>query len=171
MSSVVAGGGFIDLVFTIDGVQTVEQQFATFGKLIENLEPAWQAIGEELLQDFELQFTSEGGVFGEWDALADSTVRDRERKGYGGEGPMEVRTGELKASVTQRGAPGNIFEVDGMTAAFGVESDLAGWQHYGTSRGIPARPLVGLSQYRKAAIVNEIDDWIKTQIAAAGLEG
>lgn len=162
-------GGFIDLVFTIDGIQTVEAQFATFGKLIETLEPAWTTIGYELLDDFNLQFTSEGGVFGEWDALAASTVRDRERKGYGGEGPIEVRTGELKAAVTQRGAPGNVFEVNGMTATFGVEMPLAEWQHYGTSRGIPPRPLVGLSQYRKSAIINEIDDWIKTQIAASGL--
>lgn len=168
MSSVVSGGGAIDIIFTIDGIQSVEASFKTFGRLIDNLEPAWEAIGYELLKDFDLQFTSEGGVFGEWAALADATVRDRERKGYGGEGPMEVRTGALKAAVTQRGAPGNVFEVDGMIGTFGVEMQLAEWQHYGT-RKMPARPLVGLSFYRRSAIINEIDDWIKTQIAAAGL--
>lgn len=159
------------MVFTLDGVSTLEARFATFGHEISNLGTAWEQIGMELLQDFTEQFETEGGVFGggHWDALADSTVRDRERKGYGGEGPMEVRTGALKDAVTQRGAPGNIFDVEETTATFGVEMDLADWQHYGTKRGIPPRPLVGLSFDRKAAIIAELDTWVKAQILAAGL--
>src|SRR5215469_6282911 len=101
MSNVVAAaGGMFQIYFTIDGQQEVRQSLATFGRLIQSLEPAWDEVGHDLLGDFKLQFESEGGFFGgwsEWNALADATVRDRERHGYGGEGPIEVRTGRLRA--------------------------------------------------------------------------
>lgn len=166
-----AGGGFISVFFTIDGVTTVERQLATFGHDIGDMTTVWTEVGQELLQDFVLQFDTEGGVFGggHWDALADATVLDRARKGYGGEGPMEVRTGRLKAAVTQQGAPGNVFEVTPSTLTVGVDDDIAGWQHFGTSRGIPPRALVGLSFSRQSQLVDQLNQFVQAAIISSGL--
>lgn len=166
-----AAGGFIDLYFTIDGQQEVSQRLLTFGAEISDFSEAWQQVGEDLLGDFMLQFMSQGGEYGawsEWDALADSTVLERERLGYGGEGPIEVRTGALRAAVTEQGAAGNVFEVLPDMLRVGFDDQIGTWQHYGT-RKMPARPLIGLSQYRKSEIVNRIDDFIKQVIIQSGL--
>jgi len=49
---------------------------------------------------FEQNFMSEGGAVGGWADLADSTVREREALGFGGEHPILVRYGDLRNITT-----------------------------------------------------------------------
>lgn len=81
---------------------------------------------------------SEGS--GEWPQLAASTVRDRERKGYGGQ-PMLVRTGAVRAAMVQPwNAAGGVWEVQPDSVTMGSDIDVAGYLHGGTSK-MPARSL------------------------------
>lgn len=177
-------GGFLDIVFTVDGLVEIQRSFVSWGKAVQDLSPVWKDIGAELRQDNALNFAEEGLLFGfsatqarygagergaEWPALADSTVRERERLGYGGEGPILVRTGELLESLTVEGASGNITRIGPVSAEFGSAHPLAGYHHWGTRR-IPERPIVGLTRDRQQDIVYRLGTYVREQARAAGLD-
>lgn len=169
-----ANGGFIDITIEFEGTQgpeVVQRKLATWGQRIQTLAPAWQVIGEALLGDFAVNMVAEGGMFADgrkWAPLALSTAAERERLGYGGEHPIEYRTGLLAESLATQGALGNVFEVAPDSLVVGSDLEYAGWQQDGTSR-MPARRLVGLSRRRVAAITRELGDFVREQARQAGL--
>lgn len=165
--------GFIDISFSVAGVEPVTRRLVTWGKRIEDLSPAWEEVGQDLLLDFSANYEVEGGVFSKgskWPPLALSTVADRIRKGYGGWSPMLVRTGALKASVLMRGAPGNVYSVNKTSLTMGSTYPTAVFHQFGT-RKMPARTLVGLSWNRRSGIVARLNDYIQQTIAQSGLSG
>jgi len=159
--------GAIILTFDVVGVETIERSFVTAGKVVDDLTPVWDAIATDLAADVAQNFASEGALFdfgfGGWDALADSTVRQRERLGYGGEGPIELRTGELRDSF-QRGGVGNVTDLQPLGMVYGSLAFQAGWQNWGTNR-MPPRPLLGMTQNRRALIVQKVGDYIRQRVA------
>lgn len=164
--------GFLDISLTFEGQAPLQQRFATWGARVADLSPAWEQVGTALLRDFESQFVQEGGWLGaqvgpDWDALRPATVRDRIRRGYGGEHPILHRTGALEASATQRNASGNIFEVkpDGVTV--GTDYPIAKYHQYGT-RKMVARRMIGLRWDMRAKVVKIIGDYIRSAAWAAG---
>lgn len=163
-----SGGGFIKIHFAVEGGAEVNRRLATYGAKIEDLSDAWEQVGEDLLADFAMNFQTEGGVFGDWDALADATVLDRIRHGYGGEGPMLVRTGYLKDSVTKKGALDNIFAVSANSLTLGTEDAIAGYHQFGTSK-MPAREVIGLSWTAQSRIVDTLNTYIQALARQQGL--
>lgn len=166
-----ASGGFIDISFQVVGGPEVKRSLATFGAQVTDLSDAWEQVGEDLLGDFADNFATEGGGFGGWSSwapLAASTVADRERHGYGGEHPILVRTGELMASTTVRGAPGNVFEVGPNSLTVGTNDPKAVFHQFGT-RKMPARVIVGLSWDRQSQIVNRLNTYIQAVARQQGL--
>lgn len=165
-------GAFLPISVTIDGVQVINRRLATWGARIADLSPAWEQVGEDLLSDFRANFDYEGDLFARafdgWDVLADATVLDRTRHGFEGEHPILVRTGDLRESVVERGAPGNVFDVraDGLTV--GTDDWRAGWHQWGTSR-MPARPMIGISWQRRSGLVDRLNTYIQSQARAQGL--
>jgi hypothetical protein len=69
-----------------------------------------------------------------WPTLAESTIRDKEAKGFPVPSPLK-RTGEMAGSYRK--------EVDpvGLEMVIGSPEPKALWQGLGTSRGIPPRPV------------------------------
>lgn len=68
----------------------------------------------------------------EWPALAESTIKDKERKGYKVPAPL-LRTGELRDSIQ--------YTVRGNEGCVGSDNDKALWHELGTSR-IPPRSFL-----------------------------
>jgi hypothetical protein len=168
--------GFIDITFEVVGQHEVGQRLATWGRNVTDLSMAWEQIGMDLLQDNALQFASAGGAMpgDPWKPLRPSTEADRIRHGYGGPAPMLQRTGETRASLTVRGAPGNVFRVRPDGVEVGSSLQKAAWLHNGTKR-MEARRLVGITNQRggfvgqAGSIVDRLNNEIKRQFVLAGL--
>lgn len=180
-------GGFIPITFSYDGYKgpaQIVRKLAIAANHIESLEPAWEQVGEDLLGDFRQNFDQEGGAFGagawaKWAPLRPSTIADRLRKGYGGAHPILERTGTLRAGVTQRGAPGNVFEVGPNYLVVGTTVPYAIYHNSSAPRksNLPRRPIIGLSNERKGygghegTIMTRLREYVHQQIQAAGLGG
>ena len=87
---------------------------------------------------------------------------------------MLQRTGETRASLTVRGAPGNVFRVRPDGVEVGSSLQKAAWLHNGTKR-MEARRLVGITNQRgglvgqSGSIVDRLNNEIKRQFVLAGL--
>lgn len=167
-------GGFLDLTITFEGQADLVGRFATWGYAIQNLSPALEQVGELLQQDWRQQFADEGGYLGakvgpSWALLRPATVADRERRGFGGEHPMLVRYGDLRASVIERGALGNVFEVSPTSVRVGTEYPTAGYHQHGTSRMV-ARKMIGLKWESRSRILRILGNYVREQARLAGLD-
>ena len=161
------GGPGLLLSITVDGVEVVHRKFRALEGMVQDLSKAWEQVGAELRSDFAINMLTEGGRYAPWPELADSTIKEKARKYPGA--PMEWRTGMLADSLADEGAPGNITEIHAMSAIFGTRIPYAGFQHFGTSRGLPARKLVGVSRYAEEKIVAAMGDYIRNSIRESGL--
>jgi HK97 gp10 family phage protein len=83
------------------------------------------------------------GDFESWPELADSTKRDRVRKGFTENDPL-LRTGELRDSIS--------YKVHGLNVSIGSTSDIMVYQELGTAK-IPPRPVLGTALYKNKDIV------------------
>lgn len=68
---------------------------------IEDMSPAMAECVNAIAEGIERNFDTESAAGEAWAPLAESTQRDRERKGYGAAHQILVRTGELKADATK----------------------------------------------------------------------
>lgn len=107
---------------------------------------------------FEQNFDAEGRGFGlgGWDDLADKTVEERERKGFGGEHPILIRYGDLRlitaTSLRTAGGSGTFGVTDpdgrtirvelniGQNGGYAQASGMKAWNQVPT-RNAPARPF------------------------------
>jgi hypothetical protein len=98
--------------------------------------PAELAIGLEKVGQLAESIAAElpGHYQPGWAPLAESTIADKEAKGYPVPSPLK-RTGEMAGSYRK--------EVDpiGLELVIGSPEKTALWQEMGTSRGIPPRPV------------------------------
>lgn len=171
--------GFLTL--TISGGETIDlkvRQFGAFGKAIsaDGLIPVWTQIGEDLQADFAVNMFSEGGQGfggkGGWPQLKPSTVRDRERHGFEGAHPILWRKGTLGESLASKTAEGSVFKVTPNGVSVGTSIFYGGIHQSGSRDGkIPARPIVGLTWYRRSALVARLNDFIFNELQNAGLNG
>jgi hypothetical protein len=126
-------------------------------------------VFDAITQGFQRNFSAEGSRRGKWRALAPSTVIDRQRRGYGGQHPILVRTGDLRASFVQRGAKDHVEEfqltAQGWRILAGSASEIGFFQELGTQR-IPPRPITELTGGAEQRIINTIDYMIATAEAA-----
>ena len=181
--------GYINITFKIAGQTEINRKLTAYGQDITDLSPAWEQVGNLLLSDFAVNFAQEGGYFGkgawaQWAPLKGgdtvpptSTVRDRIRKGYGGAHPILERTSQLRQSLTQRGTPGNIFDVRPMGLTVGTATPYARFHQFGTSK-MPARLIVGVPSVRlgygrgntqSGSILNILQQYVMARARAAGL--
>jgi hypothetical protein len=98
---------------------------------------------------------------GTWAALSPVTRRDKAARGFG-DMPDLVRTGALKAALTQDGAFGHKFLVSQDSVTVGVLGDMipyANWLATGT-RNMPARILVNIPADTMNKVLQAITDWL-----------
>lgn len=106
--------------------------------LHEGLKQAAKLV-EKTAKDEIGHYQPEVGNFPEWAELKESTQEQRVRQGYTPNDPL-LRSGELRDSISS--------EVEGLEAAIGSDSDIMVYQEFGTSKGIPPRPVLGPAAYR-----------------------
>lgn len=80
----------------VKGLPQARQAMQRVKEIVEDTEPFTFAALNKAAKHFDKNFLSEGGEVGGWASLADATVRERERKGFGGEHPILVRYGDLR---------------------------------------------------------------------------
>lgn len=187
-------GGFITV--TISGGEQFAlkaRQLATWGMSIRSLEPAWEEVGEDLLGDFAQNMVRGGGFFGggsKWPPLAASTIKEKQRLGYGAM-PIMWRSGALAESLAEKDAPGNIFMVGPNSLVVGTSIFYAAFHQSGSKkqtlrttvtkvRGgyklgaesvsvLPRRQLVGISWARRSLIVRRLNTYVQEMARQAGL--
>jgi len=161
-------------------VERVQYQFAGLLSALDDLSKPMEEIGLGLHNDNWENFAENGALFAgrvgqkvtdtdytEWAPLRPLTIIDRVRRGYG-QGPTLVRTNLLRASLTRRGAPGNIFEVTKDSVKVGTRIPYAQYHHFGT-RKMSARVLVGFTQQRRTAARRAIADYLHHRMREVGL--
>lgn len=84
-------------------------------------------------------YQNESGPFVGWAPLADSTIADKERQGYGVPDPL-LRTGGMRDSIEVTVGVGE--------AHIGSNDDVAVYQELGTDRGIPPRSFLGAAAFQ-----------------------
>ena len=118
-------------------------------------------IADGVRQAFQENFTRQGSGAGRWPGLAPSTVRDRRRLGFGGERPILVRRGNLRAGYIDRGSPDHHERIwqspVGLTIESGSADERIALLHErGTSR-MPARSVSRLDDGQENRLTNIID--------------
>jgi len=88
---------YFRLRFTVEGVPELSRILFGEMKKVENLKEPLQIAARYIRQDVETNFITEGGLVGGWAPLTDSTIRGRERGGWGAH-PILQRSGALRRS-------------------------------------------------------------------------
>jgi hypothetical protein len=166
-------GGFISISFQAGAEPTViSRKLATWNASIATMAPAWEQVGDYLLDQFDVNFGQEGGFFGgfsTWPALRPATVKDRLRRGYGGAHPILFRTGELRWSTVMRGASNNVFQVGMNSLVVGTADPRAIFHQRGTRR-MAARPIVGIGWKQTTQIVRILGDYVRAMARQAQID-
>lgn len=113
------------------GAQRANELFPVLAKIAENM----FAIEEAVFHSGGRR----GG--GSWKPLKESTVRRK-----GGDHRILIRTGELKASLTEPGHRNNILEITNNALLFGTSDELAVYHTEGAG-GLPRRPVIKFAPY------------------------
>lgn len=105
-----------------------------------DLEPAMREIAGHLADSVAESFARQAAPDGTpWAPLGDRTVKERRRKGYGPEGPILQRSGDLSLRI--------LSDSDRDSAAAGTNLIYAATHQFGSGddgRNIPARPFLGV---------------------------
>ena len=126
---------------------------------LADFQPVLQEIGTILEGQLAENFDTRG--YGSWAPLSAFTLKDKQRKGYGGQSDL-VRTGELRAALTERDAPGHKFLVSGsevIVGVYGAVIPYASLLANGTAR-MPARILAQLLPGTQQQIIEIITEWL-----------
>jgi phage gpG-like protein len=126
----------------------------TLSERVQNFEPIWRQIAKDLMELEERIFATQGSVIGKpWAPLSPKTIRQKQRKNL----PLEplVRTGRLKASLTDESSDEMVLDIDPLGLTFGSARlvDRGDWflapiHHFGAPRrNIPARAMMPDNQF------------------------
>jgi phage gpG-like protein len=141
---------------SLAGDKQVSRELLRFGERAIAAKPAFEAIGELLITIEREQFATQGQAeSGGWAPLAESTLRYKT-------GPSILdETGELRASLTERGDPHQIFDVGDEFLLFGTDVEYAGYHQTGTTR-MPRRRPLELREMHRAEAVKILQRFIMT---------
>lgn len=125
-------------------------------------------ISDGIRQQFQANFSARRSGNGPWASLAPSTVLDRVRKGYPGNQPILVRSGNLRDSYVNAGSPDHhtaVFSSGGYTVfEEGTDNRIAIFHERGTSR--MAQRSVTLLDDGQTDRLATIIEWVVGQIEA-----
>ena len=138
-----SGAGFV-LDLNVAGETQVKALLTGVLRRVSDFRPLAEPIDWEIRKSNEEMFGGEGGSRAPWAALSPYTVADRIRKGYPGEHPILVRSGDLKRSILRKQDPFHILEKHRDYIDTGTKVFYAIFHQTGT-RKMPARKIYYLS--------------------------
>lgn len=130
------------ILYDIDGVGDVSHRLLGMGARAMETRPLLTLFADQLEQEMVERFATEGG--GEWDPLAESTVRRK------GSSVIGRETDAMMKSLTEESAPGALREYFGDELIFGTNLTSDDGVPYPAifdagQDGQPARPLFDLA--------------------------
>jgi hypothetical protein len=145
----------------VEGEKLVNREILRVGEHAGDARPAFSAIASLIIDETAQQFATEGAHgSGGWKPLAESTLREKRRLGFGSRGILE-RTLTLERSLTERGDPNMILEVSPDELAFGSRVGYGRYHQTGTTR-LPQRQPFALNEEARRRIVKVLQAWIVT---------
>lgn len=124
----------------IQDADVVLNQFTTLIRKLDNPRSALEDVRKDFFDVERRWFSSEGE--GTWAPLSASTLRSKPR----GDGIL-VRTGALRASLTQAGARYGYNRINRATLFLGTTHPAASFHELGAPRAnLPRRELIGVSE-------------------------
>lgn len=128
---------------------------------IQDFSPVLESVGGLIEEALAENFTTQG--YGQWAGLADSTVRERFRLGYGPNQPL-VRSAKLMEALTEHDGEGHKFLVQPDQVCVGVFGDAVAYaaslNEGDPAHHLPARVLVQLTPGTVERILQMILDWL-----------
>jgi phage gpG-like protein len=138
------------------GEKKIATQFTRMGDDIINASPAFEDVADYLMKTTETTFNSEGRRGGgSWKALTAKWFTRKLRKGW--DPRILHKFGDLRESVTRRGATGQILEITDTSLLFGSKLDYAARHQFG-HRQTPERPFVKVTTVDSVKIRDMIRD-------------
>jgi phage gpG-like protein len=142
------------------GTEAVYTRFTRMARDAADASPAFDDVAEELMRITDIQFQSQGRRGGgSWKRLTQKWLNFKVNKGL--DPRILHMRGPLRASVTQRGAPGQILKISPTQLDFGSSLSYARTHQYGyPPRNIPKRQFIKLLDGDRTNIRNMIRDHI-----------
>ncbi|MCL6454369.1 MAG: hypothetical protein K6T78_12225 [Alicyclobacillus sp.] len=164
----------LEVHFELMGKNVFDRVFDHVEHIPDDMRDVWEGMAEDFWEAERVRFEQEGPG---WRPLALSTQRDRVRHGYPAEHPILVRTGALKASLTDGTAPGAIYEVYPLELKLGSDLKtkngytLATIHQTGSIRvkdRPPRRTVVHIGMELRSAWNKRLADWMREELAYSG---
>ncbi len=121
-------------------MHALEGAVAQLAGMTSDFRSEWRAVTPAISRRLASRFKQEGPG---WAPLAESTQRDRVRRGYDAAHPILMREGDLRRSFLDGSV--QIYEPDWMY--YVSPSEIAPYHQHGTPR-MPARPIVVAEELR-----------------------
>lgn len=147
----------VTMQFNVLGETQLQRTLLRFNQRALNATPAFASILDEMREQVDSQFASEGGRgSGGWAPLAASTIAFKSRMGY----PLEIlhRTMALRNSLTEI-APGSIGVVGPKSMIFGSAIPYGHFHQSGT-RKMPRRRPVDFTEADRQKYVRMLQAYI-----------
>lgn len=147
------------VTFEIAGDRQIARELLRFSGRAVDASPAFEAIGELLIEEERKQFDTQGAhASGGWKPLKPATLAAKQRKGL----RLEIlqATGPLMDSLTEKGDAHMIFEAHPTELVFGSAVPYAPYHQTGTHRGLPRRRPIELTEATRKACVKILQRWL-----------
>ena len=151
---------------SVRGADKVERSFDVLGRAVEDFRPLWELLVPELQDMAGAEFKGLGLASGGWAELTPdyAAYKSKVRPGM----PLLVFDGDLRSSVTEKGAGGGIIELKPDTLTFGTKLDHAAAHQYGyPPRNLPARPFLVVPDDRLEKWQDLARRWLDDEIEEA----
>lgn len=144
----------MQLTVGVTGLADLQERLANAQDQMKSLPDVLLDVGNLVKNAAEENFPSEGTVLEDpWEPLAASTVKSRERLGYGGESPILVRSGVMKGGF-------QITQTQNMVTIFNETPYFKYHQSDQPRTHLPQRLMLGLPVWLVNDIVAEFQKYV-----------
>ena len=174
--------GLLRFAFQVAGGKEIQRLMSRIPETVRDLTPAWNKLADDFFDTEDRRFEDEGAYMGgpKWEALSDNPpgkgYKSWKEAHYPGM-PILTLRGPLRASLSRRGAPGNVCRISPMSIAVGTNLAVGksrqwclGMLHQTGTQHMPARPPVWMSPQQKNRITRFIRMEVTDQMNALAIE-
>lgn len=149
----------------VTGEASLYRGIRKFERKMSDYRPAFSRIADLFREEEAQLFESEGrrGRHGRWESLSEPYASRKARHAPGAK--ILVLRGRLKASLTEKGAPGSVEEMTADTLTLGTTDRTAVYHQFGTKR-MPRRKVIDLRE----SSIRKFKDEIRKQLSEAARE-